>query len=210
MSEKWKKEHPDKVKEYRRKWYEANRDKAAISRAKWSNANRDKMARFRRKWNDAHPDKVTECNRNFRVKHPLYMRWSSMLRRTGVRKGASANEIKDYIGRGITVCEEWRTYANFEAWCFANGWKPELQLDRIDNDGNYEPSNCRFVTRSQNARNKRNTIFVVYNGIRMALADVYEETKCQIPIMTVKTRINRLKWPIEKALTVPVGSNERN
>lgn len=63
---------------------------------------------------------------------------------------------KHYGARGITICEEW--YADFlvfEAWAKANGYKPGLQIDRIDPNKGYEPGNCRFVTISQNVRNQR-------------------------------------------------------
>lgn len=60
-----------------------------------------------------------------------------------------------YGGRGITICDEWRDDpVAFCAWATANGWQPGLQLDRINNDGNYEPGNCRFVTHAENQRNR--------------------------------------------------------
>lgn len=63
----------------------------------------------------------------------------------------------NYGGRGIKVCEEWHDISNFVKWCKNNGYKKGLQIDRIDNDGNYEPSNCRFVSVKQNLSNRRNT-----------------------------------------------------
>jgi hypothetical protein len=61
-----------------------------------------------------------------------------------------------YGGRGISVCDEWRNSSRaFINWGEENGFEPHLQLDRIDNDGNYEPSNCRWVTRKTNASNTR-------------------------------------------------------
>lgn len=158
------------------------------NRHKYYLANREKWAKYRRQ----------QIKR-----HPLYTVWHSMLRRTGFRQGASAHDIKDYIGRGITVCEEWRTYANFEAWCLSNGWKRGLELDRANNGGNYEPGNCRFVTATRNQRNRRNTALVVFKGVLMPLADAYEAAKCPLPYDLVRNRVRRNKWPIERALTEP-------
>lgn len=173
---------------------------------KWNEANRDTMVEYNRKWYKANRDKVLERRRQYKMKHPLYDTWRNMLVRTGIRSGADSYHKKNYIDRGITVCEEWRTYEDFEAWCFAHGWKPGLQLDRINNDGNYNPSNCRFVTTSQNVRNRRCTILVVYKGIQMPLVNAYESAHCHIEYEIVRQRISRYKWPVEKALTVPVAT----
>jgi len=63
---------------------------------------------------------------------------------------------KDYGGRGITVCEEWQTdFMNFYNWAMANGYAANLKIDRINNNGNYEPGNCRWVPEYINAQNKR-------------------------------------------------------
>lgn len=88
-------------------------------------------------------------------KNPLYSVWSAM------RERCSNSAISMYYlygGRGITVCDEWtKDFKPFYDWAMANGWQKGLQLDRINNDGNYEPSNCRLVTPKINARNRRTT-----------------------------------------------------
>lgn len=68
-------------------------------------------------------------------------------------KGKGIN--KNYYHRGIRVCSEWRSYPSFYSWAIKNGYQPGLQIDRINNDGNYEPSNCRWVTPKENAKNRR-------------------------------------------------------
>ncbi|RKZ94767.1 MAG: hypothetical protein DRQ46_09415 [Gammaproteobacteria bacterium] len=84
--------------------------------------------------------------------HPLYKVWQKMIDRCENQK---AKDYSGYGGRGITVCERWHSIIVFHAWCTANGWKPGLQIDREENDGNYTPENCRFVTRTVNVNNRR-------------------------------------------------------
>jgi len=75
---------------------------------------------------------------------------------------------KDYGGRGIKVCEEWLNDSRkFIKWSLENGYKKELQIDRIDNNGNYSPDNCRWVTPKENSRNKRNIVTDFKNGTRL-------------------------------------------
>lgn len=79
---------------------------------------------------------------------------------------------RDYGGRGITVCDEWMNdYAAFREWSFNNGYKDGLSIDRINVDGDYEPSNCRWVTMREQSRNKRTNIHLEINGENKVLAD---------------------------------------
>ena len=73
----------------------------------------------------------------------------------------------NYGARGIKVCEEWQQFEPFLAWALANGYKKGLDLDREDNDGNYEPSNCRWISRRQNTNNRRNTIRIAVDGVTL-------------------------------------------
>ena len=74
---------------------------------------------------------------------------------------SKAMHYKNYGGRGIKVYKPWHNFDNFAEWCLKNGYRGGLQIDRIDNDGNYEPTNCRFVTRRENMRNTRRNIHTV-------------------------------------------------
>lgn len=83
---------------------------------------------------------------------PLEFMYSSMFSRCYNPKN---NRYKNYGGRGITVCDEWlNSRLRFYNWAIDNGWKQGLQLDRIDNDGNYTPENCRLVTLKENTRTR--------------------------------------------------------
>lgn len=88
----------------------------------------------------------------------LYITWWNMLKRC---ETASANRYKNYGGRGIRVCDEWHDYETFRTWAYDNGYYEQpkelprgkkLSIDRIDPDGNYEPSNCRWITLSENSK----------------------------------------------------------
>lgn len=77
----------------------------------------------------------------------LYFVWVNMIRRC---EHSNGKYYKNYGGRGIKVCSEWHDAATFFKWALANGYKEGLTIDRVDNDGDYEPSNCQFLTRSEN------------------------------------------------------------
>ena len=87
-------------------------------------------------------------------KPSFYNSWQNMKGRC-LRK--THPKYERYGGRGITICEEWISIKGFSEWALNNGWKEGLTLDRIDNDGNYCPENCRWVSFSENSRKKRTT-----------------------------------------------------
>lgn len=99
--------------------------------------------------------------------HPLYRVWRGIIDRC---TGNSPDAIRNYKLKGITVCAEWRdSYLAFKDWSLSNGYKKGLQIDRRDNQGNYEPSNCRWVTSEVNGNNRGVTTYVLYDGVRQPI-----------------------------------------
>ena len=81
------------------------------------------------------------------------------------------NYYKNYGGRGISVCEEWLSFDNFKSWALENGYSDELTIDRIDNNGNYCPQNCRWADRFQQANNTSTNRHLTYNGRTMTFSE---------------------------------------
>ena len=84
-------------------------------------------------------------------KTKLYHVWAGIKQRCN---NPNANHYDRYGGRGITYCKEWEKYEPFYTWAMNNGYQEGLTIDRIDNDGNYEPTNCRWITIAEQQRNK--------------------------------------------------------
>ena len=137
--------------------------------------------------------------------HPLY----SILRNIKSRcYNANNPSYKDYGGRGIIVCDEWKNNVNaFYNWAITNGYKKGLTLDRKNNNGNYEPSNCQWATRFQQANNKRSNHYIVYNGERHTLKEW--STILGISNFTLRSRLCVYNWTIERAFTTPVKKRNK-
>lgn len=128
----------------------------------------------------------------------LYKRWHQLKRRCLDEKCTSYNY---YGGRGITICEDWKEFINFKDWALKNGYKENLQIDRVDNNGDYTPENCRFVTPEENIRNSRITKlnYDIAEEIRMVHAKG-ELTKTKIGLVfgisrnTVKLVVDGKAW----------------
>lgn len=138
-------------------------------------------------------------------KHELRSRWVKMLSRCEDQGNAS---YKDYGARGIKVCKDWHNYDNFYKWCISNGAKPDLFLDRIDNDGDYKPSNCKFSTRKENNNNKSNNFNITAFGETKTLAQWSEDKRCKIAVRTLWKRLS-LGWDPEEAISSPAGQAGR-
>lgn len=131
-----------------------------------------------------------------RTKTVEYYIWSGMIQRCVNEKDQF---FENYGGRGIKICDRWRN--SFECFLEDMGRRPSPKhsIDRIDNDGNYEPGNVRWATQTQQMRNQRKTIFITLDGEKIALQDACE--RFGQPVPRVKTRIFKLGWDVRKALT---------
>lgn len=141
-----------------------------------------------------HPHKKTHGLSGTRI----YIIWCNM-------KSRCYNENNTfysyYGGRGITVCEEWKN--NFEAfynWAMSNGYKENLEIDKIDNDKGYSPENCRWIDRTSQMNNIRNNKKLVFNGNEATIKDLARKYK--IDSGCLRWRIDH-GWDLEKALTTP-------
>lgn len=129
----------------------------------------------------------------------LYSVWATMKQRCLNKNNKS---YKDYGGRGIKLDERWaNNYESFYNWAINSGYKKGLQIDRIDNNGNYCPSNCRFVDNEVQANNKRNVKLYTINGVEKSLPQWCREYEQDY--FLIRQRVYKLGWPIEKALTTP-------
>lgn len=135
----------------------------------------------------------------------IYACWKSMLSRCYDK---NKKDYKNYGGRGVTVCDEWRyNYQPFLTWCLDNGWQKGLQLDK-DKKGDgllYSPDTCMFVTPKENGNNRRNNTIVEFNGEKMSL-------KSACDILGYNTRkydtvVSRMSsgWSFLEAIYIPVG-----
>jgi hypothetical protein len=135
-----------------------------------------------------------------RLGSKLYWAWDNMKKRC---YGTLPRFRESYAGRGIVVCDEWReSYATFRRWSLENGFAKGLTLDRIDNDGSYLPSNCRWTTRAQQQQNTRATIHMTLRGITRPLPAWSRELN--ISMYVLRARLSQ-GWTDEQALTIPIG-----
>lgn len=123
----------------------------------------------------------------------LYQIWIMMRARCNNPKDHSG--YADYGGRGITICPEWGKFTVFYEWATANGYSDDLTIDRIDNDGNYEPGNCRWANWVEQANNKRNNRFIVINNEKKTLSQWCNQF--EFPYGRAIARLNR-GWSPER------------
>lgn len=145
-------------------------------------------------------------------KTPEYEIWAGLIKRC---TNLNAVNYKDYGGRGIAVCDRWRHGENgvgpFECFLEDMGCRPspEHSLDRWpDNDAGYEPGNCRWATRLQQGRNKRNNLLLTFDGKTMPVSEWAADLGMTVGVLYMRIRNG---WSVERTLTTPIGARlDRN
>ena len=130
----------------------------------------------------------------------LFSIWASMKKRCYNPKH---NHYDRYGGRGIAMCEDWQNnFLSFYNWALTNGYNDNLTIDRIDNNGNYCPENCKWNTKKDQVRNRSCTRLLTYNGKTQSIAQWADEIG--IKYSTLSTRLRRNQWNVEKALKTQI------
>lgn len=125
----------------------------------------------------------------------LYRIYRAMWRRCYNKHYAHYNK---YGERGIKICDEWlNDFMTFYNWAMDNGYQDNLTIDRIDNDGNYEPNNCRWVDQKTQVRNRQNTVTLNYNGVIKPLSVWADDLN--VPFNRLQNRYYR-KWSVHDIL----------
>jgi hypothetical protein len=133
---------------------------------------------------------------NIKHKELLYV-WKTMKQRCLCKTN---KDYRLYGGRGITVCNEWlNDFYSFNDWAEKNGYKKGLMLDRINNDGNYEPSNCRWATPTEQANNKRTNKWITINNETKTLKQWCD--KLNLSYSTTNSRLQR-GWSVDEAFNI--------
>lgn len=135
-----------------------------------------------------------------KINHPLYVVWRKMKERCYNKNSPS---YKDYGGRGVKMCKSW--FNDFERFYndMIDGYKFGLQIDRVDNNGCYEPNNCRWATATVNGNNKRNNIIINYNGIEDTLPNTLRRLGLysRFNYKKVYNRMFNLEWSFEDSIS---------
>ena len=138
-------------------------------------------------------------------KHPLYIAWINIKARC---YNKSNPEYCYYGNKGICLCDEWlNNFESFYDWSINNGWNKNLSIDRINNNGNYCPENCRWTTKDVQANNTSRTHKYEYQNKIYTIKEL--EKEFNVPYKLLYSRLVNLNWPIEKAINSPKYSRIR-
>lgn len=127
----------------------------------------------------------------------LYRIWVNMHKRCYDKNHDS---YKWYGGRGIRVCNEWKTFLTFKAWAERSGYEDSLSIDREDGDGNYTPMNCRWQTQKEQMNNVSSNKIITFNGENLTQSEFAD--KYNLKYHTVTNRL-RAGWSVERIVNTP-------
>jgi hypothetical protein len=129
----------------------------------------------------------------------LFTIWVDMKQRC---ENPNVPHYRLYGGKGITVCDDWHDFIQFQKWSYKNGYSDSLTIDRIDNKKGYTPENCRWVTNKRQQRNRTNNHLITYKGETHCISEWSEILK--ISRVAISLRLSRYGFTVEDAFTKPV------
>jgi hypothetical protein len=142
--------------------------------------------------------RVFGCTKHGLNKHPVY---KALNRMKGVCYNINHKDYRLYGARGIKICDEWKKdFMSFYNWSMIHGWEKGLTIDRINNDGNYTPSNCRWVSTLVQANNRRFLVKYNFYGERLTLPEICRRLNIYHKYSTIRGRINQSGMSLEQAL----------
>ena len=149
----------------------------------------------------------SEHNHEYGFKHGMshtriYTIWSGMIQRCC---NPNAKNYPRYGGRGVTVCEEWKEFKNFYEWSKISGYSDNLTIERLDNNGNYCPENCTWITKEKQMRNTRRNHYIKYNDEELTLTEWAR--KFDMNVETLRYQVNHNNF---KSFVSYYNKNEEN
>ena len=137
----------------------------------------------------------SEHNHEYGFKHGMsntriYTIWSGMIQRCC---NPNAKNYPRYGGRGITICEEWKEFKNFYDWSKISGYTDNLTIERLDNNGNYCPENCTWITKQKQMRNTRRNHYIKYNDEELTLTEWARKFDMNVETLRYQVNHNNFK-----------------
>lgn len=133
-------------------------------------------------------------NESHQNKTRLYTIWCGMRQRCS---NPNKKYYNHYGGKGVRICDEWNNYSVFKEWALANGYADNLSIDRIDNNGNYEPSNCRWTTYLEQNNNRRSNVYLTYQGETKTMTQWARDKGIKPGTLCRRLKVG---WTVEEAL----------
>ena len=137
----------------------------------------------------------SEHNHEYGFKHGMshtriYTIWSGMIQRCC---NPNAKNYPRYGGRGVTVCEEWKEFKKFYEWSKISGYSDNLTIERLDNNGNYCPENCTWITKQKQMRNTRRNHYIKYNDEELTLTEWARKFDMNVETLRYQVNHNNFK-----------------